>query len=50
MPKRASLKLGDKAYALQNYQEILKTNFSNMERALAYPEAKKMAAQLSGTN
>ena len=47
---RASLKLGDKAYALQNYQEIVKTNFSNMERALAYPEAKKMVAQLDGTN
>ncbi len=45
---RTSLKLGDKAYALQTYQEIVKTNFSNMERALAYPEAKKMVAQLNG--
>jgi len=47
---RASLKQGNKAYALQKYQEIVKTNSSNMERALAYPEAKKMVAELSGTN
>ncbi len=40
----------EETYALQNYQEILKTNSSNMERALSYPEAKKMVAQLSGTN
>jgi tetratricopeptide (TPR) repeat protein len=44
---RANLKLGKKDYALEIYREIAKNTNSNMERALAYPEAKKMVAQLT---
>lgn len=44
---RANLKLGKKDYALEIYREIAKFSTSNMERALAYPEAKKMVAQLT---
>ncbi|MEK7727546.1 MAG: tetratricopeptide repeat protein [candidate division KSB1 bacterium] len=44
---RANLKLGKKDYALEIYREIAKNSASNMERALAYPEAKKMVAQLT---
>ncbi len=44
---RANLKLGKKAYAREIYQAIAKNSISNMERALAYPEAKKMVAQLT---
>lgn len=44
---RANLKLGKKDAALEIYREIAKNSTSNMERALAYPEAKKMVAQLT---
>ncbi len=44
---RANLKLGKKDYALEIYQDIAKNSISNMERALAFPEAKKMVAQLT---
>ncbi len=44
---RANLKLGKKDYALEIYRDIAKFSTSNMERALAYPEAKKMVAQLT---
>ena len=44
---RANLKLGNKDYALEIYRDIAKNSTSNMERALAYPEAKKMIAQLT---
>ncbi len=44
---RANLKLGKKDYALEIYRDIAKFGTSNMERALAYPEAKKMVAQLT---
>lgn len=44
---RANLKLGKKDYALEIYRDIAKISTSNMERALAYPEAKKMIAQLT---
>jgi len=44
---RANLKLGQKDYALQICNEIAKNSNSNMERALAYPDAKKMVAELT---
>jgi tetratricopeptide (TPR) repeat protein len=44
---RANLKLGKKDAALEVYREVAKFATNNMERALAYPEAKKMVAQLS---
>ncbi len=41
---RASLKSGDKAYALKLSEEIIKFSTNNIERALSYPEAKKIIA------
>lgn len=41
---RASLKVGDKAQALKLSEEIVKFSTNNIERALSYPEAKKIIA------
>ncbi len=41
---RASLKNGDKAYALKLSEEIVKFTTNNIERALSYSEAKKIVA------
>jgi len=41
---RASLKVGDKAQAVKLCEEIVKSTTNNIERALAYPEAKKILA------
>lgn len=41
---RASLKMGDKAQALKLSEEIVKFSTNNIERALSYPEAKKIIA------
>lgn len=44
---RAKLKLGDKDGALELYKEITQTKRNSIERALAYPEAKKMSASMA---
>ncbi len=44
---RAYDRNGDKENALAAYQNILKVRANNVVRALAYPEAKKMVAQLT---
>lgn len=44
---RAYLKVGDKQQALQLCGEIVKSTNNNIERALAYPEAKKIIAMHS---
>ncbi len=44
---RAHLKSGDKARAVKLSEEIVKFNTNNIERALAYPEAKKIIAMHS---
>jgi len=41
---RASLKAGDKAQAVKLCEEVVKTTTNNIERALSYPEAKKILA------
>jgi tetratricopeptide (TPR) repeat protein len=41
---RASLKAGDKAQAIKLCEEIVKFTTNNIERALSYPEAKKILA------
>lgn len=41
---RANIKGGDKKYARQLAEEIVKFNTNSIERALAYPEAKKILA------
>ncbi len=41
---RASLKVGDKAQAIKLCEEIVKFTTNNIERALSYPEAKKILA------
>jgi tetratricopeptide (TPR) repeat protein len=41
---RAYMKSGNKQEALKLYGEIVKTTTNNIERALSYPEAKKMLA------
>ena len=43
---RAYEKTGDKASAKKTYEEIVAFNVNNLERALAYPEAKKKLASL----
>ena len=43
---RAYEKAGDKAAAKKAYAEIVAFNINNLERALAYPEAKKRLAAL----
>ena len=43
---RAYEKTGDKAAAKKAYTEIVAFNINNLERALAYPEAKKRLAAL----
>jgi len=44
---QAYLKSGDKAQAVKLCNEIVKSTTNNIERALAYPEAKKIAAMSS---
>lgn len=41
---KVSLKVGDKAQAVKLCEEIVKSTTNNIERALAYPEAKKILA------
>ncbi len=41
---RASLKIGDKTQAVKLCDEIVKSTTNNIERALSYPEAKKILA------
>ncbi len=41
---RASLKVGDKAQAIKLCEEVVKFTTNNIERALSYPEAKKILA------
>lgn len=41
---KANLKLGNKSYALDICKEIVKNTNNNFDRALAYPEAKKILA------
>ena len=43
---RAYERTGDKASAKKAYQDIVAFNVSNLERALAYPEAKKKLTTL----
>jgi tetratricopeptide (TPR) repeat protein len=43
---RAYERTGDKASAKKTYEEIVAFNVNNLERALAYPEAKKRLARL----
>ncbi len=43
---RAVYQLGEKQHALKLYEEILQSRRNSVERALAYPEAKRMVAQL----
>ena len=43
---RAYEKAGDKAAAKKAYTEIVAFNVNNLERALAYPEAKKRLSAL----
>ncbi len=41
---KANLKLGNKSYALDICREIVKNTNNNLDRALSYPEAKKILA------
>jgi len=43
---RAYERLGDKANAKKTYQEVVDSNTNNLERALAYPEARKKLSAL----
>jgi tetratricopeptide (TPR) repeat protein len=44
---RAYLKVGEKQQAVQLCEEIIKSTTNNVERALSYPEAKKIVAMYS---
>lgn len=47
---RAVYKMGDKQRALKLYREITQYRGNNVERALSYPEARRMVAKLGSSN